>query len=174
MLNLIAVEGLVTKQRWPFGNVRFLRLACYPDPGRSIKRPDGRIDVPDYITIRCEGQLALAADSLEPGDRVQVYGALTSREYEIDLADFAHKAKGAEGDLAKMRELAGAMSVAMPHVLTEILVERLAVVERHRRAEPPEPERTDRRRRPDAAAPRSAPSGKPQAVPGTAAAAPAA
>ena len=155
MLNVIAVEGLVTKGRWSFGGVMFVRLACYPDPGRSIKRSDGQ-DAPDYITLRCEGLLALAAANLEEGDRVQAHGALTSRDYEIDLATFAHKARGVPDDLERVREFAPTLSVAMPHILTEILVERLVVVERRQRTEARVAVRSADRR-PGSSAPRSAP-----------------
>ena len=131
MLNESHIEGIITGQ-WRYSDVQFLRVAVYPDPGRAARRMDaqGR-DVPDYVTLRCEGAHALAATSLREGDRVRATGVLTSREYDIPLDAFVRKARGERGsveELAALAERAG-RALAMPHVLNEILVERLIVVE---------------------------------------------
>jgi len=56
---------------------------------------------------------------------------LTSREYDIFLDAFARKAHGDEKAVAELRDLAGHLGrdVALPHVINEIIVERLIVVE---------------------------------------------
>ena len=102
MLNETHVEGIVTKV-WTFGDTRFVRLACYPDPGRALKRSGGR-EEPDYLTLRCEGAHALAASALAEGMRLRAHGhpstssgqALVSRDYDIPLARFAEAAAGDE------------------------------------------------------------------------------
>ena len=62
---------------------------------------------------------------------MRVSGILTSREYDIFLDAFARKAHGDEKAVAELRDLAGHLGrdVALPHVINEIIVERLIVVE---------------------------------------------
>ena len=62
---------------------------------------------------------------------MRVSGILTSREYDIFLDAFARKAHGDEKAVAELRDLAGhrGRDVALPHVINEIIVERLIVVE---------------------------------------------
>jgi hypothetical protein len=131
MLNESHVEGVIAS-KWSYNDVQFVRVAVYPDAGRTARRadPQGR-DTPDYVTLRCEGSHALAATSLRDGDRVRVSGILTSREYDIFLDAFARKAHGDEKAVAELRDLAGHLGrdVALPHVINEIIVERLIVVE---------------------------------------------
>ena len=127
MLNETHVEGIVTKV-WTFGDTRFVRLACYPDPGRALKRSGGR-EEPDYLTLRCEGAHALAASALAEGTRLRAHGHLVSRDYDIPLARFAEAAAGDEAGLKALRELVAAYGdkVRKPHVLNEVIVERLNV-----------------------------------------------
>jgi hypothetical protein len=131
MLNESHVEGVIAS-KWSYNEVQFVRVAVYPDAGRTTRRadPQGR-DAPDYVTLRCEGSHALAAASLREGDRVRVSGILTSREYDIFLDAFARKAHGDEKAVAELRDLAGHLGrdVALPHVINEVIVERLIVVE---------------------------------------------
>jgi hypothetical protein len=132
MLNELHVEGVVTGRRWRYSEAEFVRIAVHPDPGRAARRDAEGREAPDFITLRCEGQHALAAHSLREGDRIRAAGMLTSRDYDIPLETFAAKARGAADSLAALRALArehGA-ALAMPHTLNELLVERLAVVER--------------------------------------------
>lgn len=125
MLNETHVEGVVVKV-WTFGDTRFVRLACYPDPGRALKRVGGR-EEPDYLTLRCEGAHALAASALAEGMRLRAHGHLVSRDYDIPLARFAETAAGDEAGLKALRELVAAYGdkVRKPHVLNEVIVERL-------------------------------------------------
>jgi|GEM_PF-2424997 len=131
MLNESHVEGVIAS-KWSYNEVQFVRVAVYPDAGRIARRadPQGR-DTPDYVTLRCEGSHALAAASLREGDRVRVSGILTSREYDIFLDVFARKAHGDDKAVAELRDLAGHLgrNVALPHVINEIIVERLIVIE---------------------------------------------
>lgn len=131
MLNESHVEGVIAS-KWSYNEVQFVRVAVYPDAGRTARRADaqGR-DAPDYVTLRCEGSHALAAASLREGDRVRVSGILTSREYDIYLDAFARKAHGDEKAVAELRDLAIHLGrdVALPHVINEVIVERLIVIE---------------------------------------------
>lgn len=139
MLNEIHIEGVIAA-RWRYGEVEFLRIAVYSDPGRGGRRGDGSgRDRPDYVTLRCEGLHALAVAGLREGDRVRAAGLLTSREYEIPLAAFLRKARGDGGVLEVLRSQVADRGdgVAMPHVINEVLVERLAVLQRGERAETP-------------------------------------
>ena len=138
MLNEIHVEGVVTAVRWRYNDAEFVRLAVYPDAGRSTKRTEnaGR-GLPDYVTLRCEGQHALAVGGLQEGDRIRASGMLTSRDYDLTLENFAGKARGAAEALANLRgqaEMHGA-AVALPQMTNEVLVERLSIVERKVRGE---------------------------------------
>jgi len=153
MLNEIYVEGFVTGRRWRYSDAEFVRLAVYPDAGRSVKRAEGAgRELPDYVTLRCEGQHALAAGGLQEGDRIRATGMLTSRDYEIPLETFASKARGAAESLDSLRTQAKSYGadVAMPHTINEVLVERLTIVDRKARGE--EPTRRRRERAPDAGA----------------------
>jgi len=127
VLNETHVEGVVVKV-WAFGDTRFVRLACYPDPGRALRRTGSR-EEPDYLTLRCEGAHALAASALAEGTRLRAHGQLASRDYDIPLARFAEAAAGDEAGLKALRELVAAYGdkVRKPHVLNEVIVERLTV-----------------------------------------------
>jgi hypothetical protein len=149
MLNEIHVEGFVTGRRWRYSEAEFVRLAVYPDAGRSMKRAEGAgRELPDHITLRCEGLHALAAGGLQEGDRIRAAGMLTSRDYEIPLETFASKARGAAADLESLRTQAQTYGadVAMPHTINEVLVERLTIVERKARGEEPARRRKERGR----------------------------
>jgi len=133
MLNELHVEGVVTGRRWRYSDAEFVRIAVHPDPGRAARRSDGDgREAADFVTLRCEGQHALAANGLREGDRIRATGMLTSRDYDIPLETFAAKARGGAAGLAALREVASAHAagVAMPHTINEVLVERLTVVER--------------------------------------------
>jgi hypothetical protein len=131
MLNQVHVAGMVTKQ-WTYGGSRFVRVACHPDPGRTLKRSaqEGTVE-PDRITLRFEPPLATAAQTLKPGAVVRASGYLSSREYAISLAEFAEAAQtGAGGKEA--RRAAGALRqlvdqvgdvLAKPAALNEVVVE---------------------------------------------------
>jgi hypothetical protein len=131
MLNEVHIEGVIAG-RWSYNEALFLPLAVYADAGRGSRRSDaqGR-EVPDYITVRCEGAQALVAASLREGDRIRAAGALTSREYDIGLEAFARKARGEEAALAELQGIAARLgrAAAMPHVLNEVISERLTMVE---------------------------------------------
>ncbi|MBM3122386.1 MAG: hypothetical protein FJZ97_09420 [Chloroflexi bacterium] len=117
MLNEIYIEGFVTGRRWRYSEAEFVRLAVYPDAGRSVKRVEGAgRELPDYVTLRCEGQHALAAGGLQEGDRIRATGMVTSRDYEIPLETFASKARGAAANLEQLRTQAQTYGadVAMP------------------------------------------------------------
>lgn len=147
MLNEIHVEGVVTGVRWRYGDAEFVRLAVYPDAGRSTKRSEnaGR-GLPDYVTLRCEGQHGLAVGGLQEGDRIRASGMLTSRDYELSLENFASKARGAAEGLESLRGQAkvhGAQ-VVLPQMTNEVLVERLSIVERKARGAEPARRRRER------------------------------
>jgi len=136
MLNEIHVEGVVTGVRWRYSDAEFVRLAVYPDAGRSTKRTEGAgRGLPDYVTLRCEGQHALAVGGLQEGDRIRVAGMLTSRDYDLTLEAFANKAHGAAEGLEGLRAQAKAhgAAVLLPQMANEVLVERLSIVERKAR-----------------------------------------
>ena len=92
-------------------------------------------------------------------------GQLTSREYDIPLAAFLKKARGDGGILEALRGQAAQHGdeVAMPHVINEILVERLAALQRVEREETPARPGRERRRR--AASSSSAPAEPAQPAP---------
>ncbi len=129
MLNAVHVEGIVTKT-WGFQGTRFVRIACYPDPGRTLKRSrDGR-DEPEYITLRFEPPLAMATNGLKNGDRVRASGYLMSREYTIPLSRFAESAEGDAEAVEKLKALAeeAGDKVRKPHVLNEVVVEHFVTL----------------------------------------------
>jgi hypothetical protein len=130
MLNQVHVTGVVTRS-WTYGSSRFVRIACLPDPGRTLKRSDAGSE-PEHITLRFEGPLAIAARTLKSGAAVRADGYLTSRDYDIPLARFAETAKAADGAgaeakkvLAALRKLAdqAGEAIVKPHSLNEVVVE---------------------------------------------------
>ena len=135
MLNDVHVEGIVTGRCWAYDDMQFVRIACYPDPGRRPRRAgrngSGR-ETPDYITLRGVGQHALALASCHEGDRVQAHGTLVLRDGDISLGSFANKARGPQPALAALRELAqtAGAEVISAYVLIEVLLERLVISER--------------------------------------------
>lgn len=135
MLNDVHVEGIVTGRSWAYDDMQFVRIACYPDPGRRPRRPSrngsGR-EAPDTITLCGAGQQALVLTSCHEGDRVRAHGTLMLRELDISLGSFVNKARGPQPALAALRELAQAAGaeVASASVLIEVLLERLVVCER--------------------------------------------
>lgn len=149
MLNEAHIEGIIIS-KWSYSAVQFMRIAVYPDAGRRTQRTNaqGR-EVPDYVTLRCEGLLALMAGNLREGDRVRAAGQLSSREYDIPLETLARKARGAEKAMAKLRALAAQHGddVTLSHVTNEILIDRLAALQRAERAERPARPARDRRER---------------------------
>jgi len=95
MLNLVSVEGYLTRRRWRRDGHHFFRLACYRDPDRPRKHQDegpGRWDRPDYISIKVPPELVVAVVSLQPGQRVRVTGWVESEEYRESLRQFLRRA----------------------------------------------------------------------------------
>src|SRR4030042_1048126 len=86
MLNEMHVEGIVMTT-WGYGDTRFVRIACYPDPGRNQKGSGGGggngQDEADFITLRLEQPLAMAAAHLQRRSRIRASGFLASRDYDI-------------------------------------------------------------------------------------------
>ena len=124
MLNQMVVEGVVMGT-WTYGDTRFVRIACYPDPGRNHRgNGDGR-DEADFITLRFEQPLAMAAAHLQRRGRVRATGFLASRDYDIPLARFAEAARGDEEAVQALRDVANehGQVVHKPHVLNEMVVE---------------------------------------------------
>ena len=107
MINETSIQGVVTKT-WKFGHTHFARVACVPDPGRTIKPGGGDEPEPEYITLRFEEPaLAMAAaGTLTKGAHVRASGWLSSRDYYISLSRFVETAQGDEESLAALRELA--------------------------------------------------------------------
>jgi hypothetical protein len=128
MLNQTVIEGVVMGT-WTYGDTRFVRIACYPDPGRNHKgngqNGNGREEA-DYITLRFEQPLAMAAAHLQKRSRIRATGFLASRDYEILLSRFADVAKGDEEAVMALRGVAKnhGQVVHKPHVLNEVIVEQ--------------------------------------------------
>ena len=128
MVNQAIVEGVVMGT-WRYGDTRFVRIGCYPDPGRDHKG-DGDVTLrqamADFITLRFEPPLAMAAAHLQKRSRVRATGFLTSREYEIPLSRFAQVAQGDDEAVQALRDVAKAFGhvVHKPHVLNELVVEQ--------------------------------------------------
>ena len=95
MLNLVALDGYVTRKIWRVDEEIHFRLAVYRDPDRPPKEAQNGngVDAPDYFTIRLPAGLTALIGRLEAGQRVQVYGWLESRHYEETLAEFLERAK---------------------------------------------------------------------------------
>ena len=132
MLNETHVEGVINKT-WEFGGARFVRVACYPDAGRSVKRSGDRQE-PEYITLRFEHPLAMGASTLRSGDRVRASGFLASRDYDISLPRLSETAKGDPAAVEALRQLAEQYGdrLRKPHVLNEVAVERFSRVRERR------------------------------------------
>ncbi len=138
MLNEAQVEGIVAAGGWSYGDTCFVRVAVYRDPQRPKKtRPvNDRQDEPDYLTLRCEGQVALAAGALRVGDRIRAHGTIVTRDYNIALARFAQAPKNAQGERAtgpavtELQHLATehGRALFMLHSVTEVYTERLQVL----------------------------------------------
>lgn len=129
MINELVVEGIVMGT-WRYGDTRFVRIACYPDPGRNHKgNGDGGNsnghDEADFITLRFEQPLAMAAAHLQRRSRIRATGFLASRDYDILLARFAETARGDEEAVQALRDVANlhGQVVHKPHVLNEMVVE---------------------------------------------------
>jgi hypothetical protein len=78
MLNQMLVEGIVMGT-WTYGDTRFVRIACYPDPGRKHKGPGqngGGHEEADFVTLRFEQPLAMAAAHLQKRSRIRATGFL--------------------------------------------------------------------------------------------------
>ncbi len=136
MLNEIHLEGFVTRDGWEYDTVRFVRIAVYRDPylPRKVRATQPEQDEPDYITLRCEGDLALIANGLKVGDRIRVRGALITREGELALARFAQRAIGKseqQSGLAELQALAAShgKSLVSQDTLSEVLGAKLLVLE---------------------------------------------
>ena len=138
MLNEAQVEGLVAAGGWSYGDTCFVRIAVYRDPTRPRKtRPvNDRQDEPDYLTLRCEGQVALSAGALWVGDRIRAHGTIVTRDYNIPLTRFANAPKNAQGERATgpavmdLQRLSAEYGRAlfMLHSVTEVYTERLQVL----------------------------------------------
>jgi hypothetical protein len=128
MLNQMVIEGIVVAT-WIHNDVRFMRIKCYPDPGRDHKRDEygghGH-DGADYITLRFEQPLAAAASHLQKSSKIRATGFLASREYEILLHRFARVAKGDKEGVRALRKVAEkhGQVVHKGHVLNEVVVEQ--------------------------------------------------
>ena len=156
MLNEVLLEGIVTRGRWEFNGVRFIRLAVYRDADlpRKPRAGNANQDEPDFLTLRCEGTLGLAADSLNVGDLIIAGGSIVTRDYEVPLQRFVTDAQGPNKTRPASAALAALRPVAADHgrnlllysTLTEIHVTRLYV--RAQVTEPTAPaiERAARRR----------------------------
>jgi hypothetical protein len=126
MINQVIVEGVVMGT-WRYGDTRFVRIGCYPDPGRENKG-NGYAGTghgcADFITLRFEPPLAMAAAHLQKRSRVRVTGFLTSRDYEIPLSRFAQVAQGDDEAVRALRDVAKEYGhvVHKPHVLNELVV----------------------------------------------------
>jgi hypothetical protein len=128
MLNQMLVEGIVMGT-WTYGDTRFVRIACYPDPGRKHKGPGqngGGHEEADFVTLRFEQPLAMAAAHLQKRSRIRATGFLASRDYEIQLSRFAEVARGDEEAVQALRTVAKSHGqvVHKPHVLNEMIVEQ--------------------------------------------------
>ena len=157
MLNEVLIEGIVTRGGWAFNGSRFVRIAVYREDAlpRKLRPGNARQDEPDFLTLRCEGTLGLAADSLRVGDLIFAAGAIVTRDYEVPLQRFVtdaqgpNKAKPSGEALAELRPVAAAhgRNLLLYSTLTEIHVARLQV--REHAADPaptPAIERPARRR----------------------------
>ncbi len=129
MLNCVHIEGIVTKN-WPYESARFLRVACYPDPGRTLKRRESGKEEPEYVTLRFEHPNSLAVAGLKEGDRLRAHGWLASREYNFYLADYAEHVAGDPEAIETVRQLASQRGekVWKPHVLAEVVVEHFQIL----------------------------------------------
>ena len=139
MLNAVHIEGIVTSGGWAHDSAQFIRLAVYRDTHlpRKPRTASGRQDAADFVTLRCEGQLALAAQAAGVGDRVRVTGVLVTRDYDIPLQRFANRVRNGVGGaqfLAQLRALAAQSNLALPHSLTEVLVHQFIITAK---ADPP-------------------------------------
>jgi hypothetical protein len=129
MLNYVHVEGIVARN-WPYEGARFLRVATYPDPGRTLKRREGGKEEPEYMTLRFEHPNSLAVAALKEGDRIRAHGWLASREYNLSLSDYAENLGGDPEAIQALRELASQKGekVWKPHVLAEVVVEHFQIL----------------------------------------------
>jgi hypothetical protein len=128
MVNQVVVESVVMGTSW-YGETRFVRVGCYPDPGRDHKGNGYAGAGPgcaDSITLRFEPPLAMAAAHLQKRSRVWVTGFLTSRDYQIPLSRFAQVAHGDDEAVQALRDVAKEHGhvVHKPHVLNELVVEQ--------------------------------------------------
>ena len=70
MLNFTHIEGIVVRN-WAYEGARFIRVACYPDPGRTLKRREDGKEDPEYVTLRFEPALARAVMGIREGERIR-------------------------------------------------------------------------------------------------------
>lgn len=133
MLNEVHVEGVVTRA-WTYQRTRFARIACRMDAGRVMVMEANRRPS-EYLTLRFEHPLALAAEVLRPGSVVRAAGYLSSRDYEVSLSSFSQSAQGDATPLTLLRNLAEQLGdqsaqVVRQHVLNEVVVERFELLAR--------------------------------------------
>jgi hypothetical protein len=128
VLNFIHIEGIVVRN-WPYEGARFVRVACYPDPSRTLKRREDGKEEPEYVTLRFEPALARAVASVRDGERIRAHGWLASREYMFMLSDYVAMLGGDASAQEALRELAARCGerVWKSHVLTEVVVEQFQV-----------------------------------------------
>jgi hypothetical protein len=129
MLNFTHIEGIVVRN-WAYEGARFIRVACYPDPGRTLKRREDGKEDPEYVTLRFEPALARAVMGIREGERIRAHGWLASREYAFVLSDYVAMLGGDPAAQEALRELAGRCGdrVWKSHVLTEVVIEQFQVL----------------------------------------------
>jgi hypothetical protein len=129
VLNFIHIEGIVVRN-WPYEGARFVRVACYPDLGRTLKRHEDGKEDPEYVTLRFEPALARAVTGVREGERIRAHGWLASREYPFVLSDYVGMLGGDAAAQEALREIAARYGdrVWKSHVLTEVVVEQFQVL----------------------------------------------
>ncbi len=135
MFNNVHVEGIVTGGCWAYDDMQFVRIACYPDPGRRPRRASRTGSGRGHrTTSRCAASVSMRwrwpAATRAIGCRRTAPWCY--RDGDISLGSFVDKARGPQPALAALRELAQAAGaeVTSAYVLIEVLLERLVISER--------------------------------------------
>jgi hypothetical protein len=126
VLNEVVIEGWFTGKAWHYAGDLFFRLSNYRDRQRPAKpQVEGR-EQPDYVTIRIPASgvpLALQKSAL-----YRVHGFLQSREYRETLGDYIKSAHGTTSMLSVSDELR--REITHNRAVTEVVAERLILVEK--------------------------------------------
>ncbi|MGA2110577.1 MAG: hypothetical protein ABSG98_00335 [Anaerolineales bacterium] len=128
MINTVVVEGLVIRA-WTFAGDGFYRIASYRDPGLPPKLRSEEKDAADFMTFRIPKGSLGGPVSLEVEDTVRVHGFVQSRDYEETLAEFVREAKGPR---LKLLDDYDARALRRTRVATEIVAERIVLLEKKR------------------------------------------